>query len=104
MRSKVRMLNIFIDESDRLGDLPLYEAIVRRLAQSDVKGATVHAGIMGFGRRHRVHGKRLLGVSDDRPIVIVVVDEEPVLRTALAQIRPMVKEGLFLLLDAEILE
>ena len=53
----------------------LYEAIVRRLRQLGIAGATAQAGIMGFGSHGKVHRKRLFGVSDDRPVMITVVDQ-----------------------------
>ena len=54
---------------------------------------------MGFGSHGKVHRKRLFGVSDDKPIVITVVDEEHKIREILPEIRGMVKEGLVVLLD-----
>jgi len=96
-----KMLVVFVNENDTAGELPLYEAIVRRLVQLDVAGATVMAGIMGFGAQHQVHRKRLFGVSDDRPVTVCVVDDEEKLRRILPEIRPMVEEGLVLLLDCE---
>lgn len=73
-----KMLLIYVDEADRDDDMPLYEVIVRRLIQSDIKGVSVHAGIMGFGTHHRIHQKGLLGISDDRPVTITAVDKESV--------------------------
>jgi len=73
------------------------------LEHLDAPGATVQAGIMGFGSHHRIHRKRLFGVSDDRPISVSVVAEESFVRDKLLPaIRPMVKEGLILLLDVEV--
>ena len=43
-------------------------------------------------------------MSDDKPIVITVVDEEHKIREILPEIRGMVKEGLVVLLDAEVVE
>jgi uncharacterized protein len=102
MTGHVKMLVIFVDETDMRGELPLYEAIVRRLVQLEVAGATVSSGIMGFGSHHKVHRKRLFGVTDDRPITITVMDSEERIRAILPVIRPMVVEGLVLLLDAEV--
>jgi PII-like signaling protein len=99
-----KMLLIYLDESDRADEMPLYEAIVRRLAHLDVHGATVHAGIMGFGRRHRIHGKRLLGVSDDRPITVSVVDSEENVLAIVPHLQAMVPEGLIVLLDSHVVE
>jgi PII-like signaling protein len=103
MNPPVKMLVIYVDESDIWGDAhtPLYEAIVRRLRQLEIAGATVQTGIMGFGRHQKVHHKRLFGISDDRPVVITAVDSEVKLRKVLPEIRGMVQEGLIVMLDAE---
>jgi uncharacterized protein len=101
---KKKMMLVYLDETDTMGEFPLYEAIVRRLVQWGVAGATVHAGIMGYGSHHQVHRKRLFGVSDDRPITISVIDDETKLRGIAAEIRKMVSEGLVLLVDVEEIE
>jgi PII-like signaling protein len=98
-----KMLMIFVDESDQLEDVPLYEAILRRLVRFDIAGATVQIGVMGFGSHHRIHRKRLFGVSDDRPVTIMVIDDESKLRNAIPEIRPLIKEGLLLLTDVEVI-
>ena len=102
MNPPVKLLLIFIDETDTWQQMPLYDAIVRRLRQLDVAGATVQRGIMGFGSHMKVHQKRLFGISDDRPVTISVVDNEFTLRQILPEIRGMVREGLVVLLDAEL--
>jgi PII-like signaling protein len=102
MTPPIKLLLVFIDETDRWDETPLYEAIVRRLRQLGVAGATVHAGLMGFGGHQQVHRKRLFGVSDDRPVTITVVDNEETLRRVVPEVRHMVQEGLVILLDAEL--
>jgi PII-like signaling protein len=104
MKPPVKMLMIYVDETDLWGTVTLFEAIVRRIRQLGLAGATVHHGIMGFGSHGKVHRKRLFGVSDDRPVVITVVDTEQKVRDVLPEIRAMVKEGLVVLLDAEVVE
>lgn len=98
------MLLIFIDETDTWGKsrVPLYEAIVEKLYESGIDGATVHSGIMGFGANRRMHRKRLFGVTDDRPITITVVDTEAKIRAVLPQLSEMVVEGLLFLVDGEV--
>ena len=103
MTPPTKMLMIFVDESDQWDDLPLYEAILRRLVKFEIAGATVQIGVMGFGSHHRIHRKRLFGVSDDRPVTIMVVENEAKLRQAIPEIRPLVKEGLILLTDVEVI-
>jgi len=99
----VKMLQIFVDETDLWGSVPLYEALVRRFRQLGIEGTTVVTGIMGFGSHLKVHHKRLFGVSDDKPVVVTVVDHEATIRRILPEIRSMVKEGLVVLLDAEVI-
>ena len=104
MTAPTKMLLIYVDETDLWHAQPLYEAIVRRVRQAGLAGATVQHGIMGFGSHRNVHHKRLFGISDDKPVVITVVDEEAKLRQIVPELRGMVKEGLLALIDAEVIE
>jgi len=105
MNPPVKMLIIYVDESDAWGDArtPLYEAIVRRMRQLEIAGATVQTGIMGFGSHQKVHHRRLFGISDDKPVTITAIDNESKLRAALPELRQMVREGLIALLDVELI-
>ena len=103
MQEPVKLLLIFVNETDRWHDTPLYHALVHRMRQLGIAGATAHAGIIGFGHHKRLHHKGLLGFSDDRPVTVMAVDEEPKLRAVLPDVRDMVTEGLILLLDAELI-
>jgi uncharacterized protein len=103
MTEPVKLLLIFINETDTWHDAPLYQAIVHRLRQLNLAGATAQAGILGFGHHMRLHHKGLFGVSDDRPVTIIAVDDEGKIRAVLPELRGMVREGLILLLDAELI-
>lgn len=100
------LLLIFIDETDRWGEsrVPLYEAVVEKLFDLGIDGATVNTGIMGYGANRRVHRKRLFGVTDDRPVTISAVDREDRLRAALPTLRSMVTEGLIFLTSGETIQ
>ena len=98
-----KLLTIIVDETDMAGEIPLYEAIVRKLVRLELAGATVQSAIMGYGRHGRVHRKRLFGVSDERPISIHVVDREGALRMALPELKAMIPEGLIFLSDVEVI-
>jgi PII-like signaling protein len=102
MTEPVKLLLIFVNEADTHHDVPLYQAIVHRLRQLNLAGATAQTGILGFGHHMRLHHKGLFGVSDDRPITVIAVDDEAKIRAALPELRAMVREGLILLLDAEL--
>jgi uncharacterized protein len=102
IKPPVKLLLIFIDQTDTWHNSPLHEAIVRVLEQEGIAGATVLSGIMGYGIHRRIHRKGLLGVSDDKPMTIAVIDNEQKLRDVLPAIRPMVREGLIGLSDLEL--
>jgi PII-like signaling protein len=102
MTAPVKMLLMFVNEADTWNDGPLYHAIVHRLRQLNIAGATAQTGILGFGHHHRLHHKGLFGITDDRPVTIVAVDDEPKIRAALPELKTMVREGLIVILDAEL--
>jgi PII-like signaling protein len=102
MTAPVKMLLMFVNETDTWNETPLYHAIVHKLRQLNIAGATAQTGILGFGHHHRLHHKGLFGITDDRPVTIVAVDDETKIRAALPELKAMVREGLIVMLDAEL--
>jgi len=102
MNAPIKLLLLFVNEADLWHNRPLYQAIVERLHQLEIAGATAQTGLMGFGHHMRMHHKGLFGIADDRPVTIVVIDEERKLRAILPEMRQMVREGLIVMLDAEV--
>lgn len=70
------LLRIFIGENDKIGPINVYEKIVVEARESQLAGATVYRGIMGFGANSRIHTSKLLVLSQDLPLVIEIVDAE----------------------------
>jgi PII-like signaling protein len=102
MNAPVKLLLLFVNEADTWHNRPLYQAIVERLHQLQIAGATAQTGLMGFGHHMRMHHKGLFGIADDRPVTVIVVDEEAKLRAVVPELREMLREGLVVLLDAEV--
>ena len=75
-----KLLRIFIGESDKMGQNPLYETIVFEAKKQGMLGATVTRGIMGFGANSTVHTTKLFEISSDLPLVIEIVDTEDKIR------------------------
>ena len=75
-----KLLRIFIGENDKLGQQPLYEAIVFEAKKQGLSGATVMRGIMGFGANSKVHTTKLFEISSDLPLIIEIVDTEEKIR------------------------
>lgn len=97
-----KLLLIVVQETDQIHEVPLYEALVRKLNHMDIAGASVFRGIMGFGTSHHVHAGHLFGVSDDRPVSVWVADQEEKLRAILPELKEMAPNRLMLLLDVEV--
>lgn len=70
------LLRVFVGESDKLGHLPLYEAIVKQARDADLAGATVLKGVLGFGANARIRTQKILDLSSDLSMVIEIVDEQ----------------------------
>ena len=86
------LLRIFLGESDKLGHLPLYEAIVKRARQEGVAGATVLKGVLGYGASDHIRTSKLLDLSGDMPMVVEIVDEEPRIEAFRPVLAEMIEE------------
>jgi hypothetical protein len=102
--STAKMLRIYIGQDDEWEGKPLYEAIVLKLRQMDVAGATVYKGVMGYGAQQRMHKSGFLGLSRDLPVMLSVVDREEKIRAILPILDEMVAEGLLVLSDVEVIK
>src|SRR5689334_10796766 len=96
-------LTVFIGENDRWHHKPLYAEIVHRAHAAGMAGASVFRGIEGFGASSLIHTTRLLSLSEDLPVAVVVVDTEERVRAFLPQIEELVGEGLVTLEDCEVI-
>lgn len=88
------LLRIMLGESDRHGHQPLYEAIVLKLREMGLAGATVLRSPMGFGANSRIHTAKILQLSMDLPIIIEVVDTEEKINGFLPVLDEMMDGGL----------
>ncbi|USS40712.1 DUF190 domain-containing protein [Thermococcus aggregans] len=87
-------MKIYIGENDTWHGRPLYKAIVEKLREMGLAGATVYRGIYGFGKKSRVHSSDVLRLSTDLPIIIEAVDRGHMIEKAINEIKPMIKDGM----------
>jgi PII-like signaling protein len=96
-------LTIFVGESDVWHHKPLYTEIVHRAHAAGLAGASVLRGIEGYGASSRIHTSRILSLSEDLPLAIVIVDAEDRIRGFLPQLDELVTEGLVILDEVEVI-
>jgi len=88
------LLRVFIGESDQHQHKPLYQAIVQKIRELGLAGATVLRGSEGFGANSVVHKAAILAMSSDLPIIIEIVDTEEKINLLLPWLESMVLEGM----------
>jgi uncharacterized protein len=87
-------LTIFVGEADQWHHRPLYTEIVHRAHQAGLAGATVLHGVEGFGASSHVHTHRLVSLSTDLPVVVVIVDTPERVDAFLPELDELVSVGL----------
>ena len=90
-------LTIFIGESDQWHHHPVYTEIVHRAHAAGLAGASVMRGIEGYGASSHIHTTRILSLSEDLPVAIVIVDAADRIEAFLPQLDELITEGLIIL-------
>jgi len=91
--SEAKLLRIFIGESDKLKNIPLYEAIVFEAKKEGLSGATVTKGIMGFGANSKISTAKLFTISQDLPLIVEIVDIEDKIQYFIKIVEQMFEES-----------
>jgi PII-like signaling protein len=103
----VKLLRIFLGESDKYKNQPLYEMIVFEARKQSLSGATVVRGIMGFGASSQIHTSKLFDISSDLPVVVEIVDSEEKINAFLKTVEHLMEEsgsgGLITIEKAEVI-
>lgn len=89
-----KLVRVFIGDSDTWHGAPLYEAIVKRMREEGIAGATVVRGIEGYGATSHLHTARILRLSEDLPLVVEIVDTAEHVDRILPMLDEMVGDGL----------
>lgn len=104
LEAQAKMMRILIGEHDKWNGKPLHEALVQALRANDIAGVTVYRGILGYGANRRIHKDSTLKLSHDAPILLTVVESEQKLRAFFPVLDQMVKQGLVVLSDVDVIK
>jgi PII-like signaling protein len=96
------LLRIFIGDDDTFDDKPLCDQIVLKARSMGLAGATVTRGTLAFGPASR-ELQIELRLSEDRPIVIDIVDTDAKINEFLQILNNMVESGLVIVQPVSVL-
>ena len=89
-----KILKIYIEEKDCYEKTPLYEWIVQKAQEQNLKALTVLRGIEGFGPDHKMHTVKILALSIDLPIIVEIVDTPGKIDAFIPLIEPIIGKGI----------
>lgn len=101
---KCKLLKIYVGELQRYEGKSLYHAIILKLRELGVVGATVSRGVEGYGVDKLIKKAGILDLSADLPMIIEVVDNEEKISAVLPVIAPMVSKGLIYVVDVDVIK
>ena len=102
LQGPAQRLTVIVGEGDTVGHRPLYTEIVHRAHAARLRGASVFRGIEGFGAGSRVHTSRILSLSEDLPVSVVIVDTADRVQAFLPRVTELVDDGLVLVEDVHV--
>lgn len=102
LHGRAQRLTIFIGDADHHHHRPLSTEIVHRAHEFGLAGASVFHGVEGYGASSRIHTSRILSLSDDLPVAIVIVDTEEKINGFLPRLDGLIDEGLVIIDDVEV--
>jgi PII-like signaling protein len=95
-------LTIFVDETDRYGHHPLYTEIVQRAHRRGLAGATVLRGMEGYGASNHISTTRLLTLSEDLPLMLVIIDAPDRIDAFLPELDEILGDGLVVIDEVKV--
>jgi uncharacterized protein len=103
LQGPAKRLTVLLGETDRWHHRPLYTEIVHRAHAAGMAGATVLRGIEGYGASRHLHTSRILSLSEDLPVAVVMIDDPDRVAAFLPQLDELIGEGMVVVDDVEVI-
>lgn len=91
-----KLLKIYIGESDRYHGEALYHAVMKKIHEMGLAGATAVKGIEGYGAGKRLHTVNIEVLSFDMPVTIEVIDYEEKIDALAEVLGGMISSGVMI--------
>ena len=95
-------ITVYVGNGDTWHGRNVVTAIVEKCRELGMAGATASVGTMGFGKTSRIHRSHLLGMSEDMPERIEIVDRAERIAMLLPHLDELVQGGLIVLEDVRV--
>jgi PII-like signaling protein len=102
IEGEAQRVTVYIGNSDTWHGRNLVTAIVEKCRELGIAGATATLGVMGFGKTSRIHRSHLLGLSEDLPERIEIVDRPEQIARVLPVLDELVQGGLVVVEDVRV--
>jgi hypothetical protein len=96
-------VTVYLGNSDTWRGRNAVTAIIEKCREMGIAGATATLGVMGFGKTSRIHRAHLLGLSEDLPERIEIVDRAERIAELLPVLDELVQGGLVVLEDVQVI-
>ncbi len=73
LKLSAKQLRIYVGEQDKYNGKPLYEVLIYEALKAGIAGATAFRGILSYGSGSLVHSQKLLDLSFEMPVMIVII-------------------------------
>jgi PII-like signaling protein len=103
IEGQAQRVTVYVGNSDTWHGRNLVTAIVEKCRELGIAGATATVGVMGFGKTSRIHRAHLLGLSEDLPERIEIVDRPEQIARILPVLDELVQGGLVVLEDVQVI-
>ena len=74
------LLRIYLDNTDKFNNQPLWKYILESIKESKLAGATVYKAVAGIGEHSTLHTFDILNLSNEMPLIIEIIDNDAKLK------------------------
>jgi PII-like signaling protein len=92
LEGPAQRLTIFVGETDLYHHKSLASEIARRARRAGLAGASVFHGVEGYGASNRIHTTRILSLTEDLPVAIVIIDTHQRIAEFLPQLDALISK------------
>ncbi len=103
IEGEAQRVTVYIGNSDTWRGRNAVTALIEKCRAMGIAGATATLGVMGFGKTSRIHRAHLLGLSEDLPERVEIVDRPERIAELLPVLDELVQGGLVVLEDVQVI-